>query len=84
VLRLEATVVQRSTHTSFLITHPSPHGDLTLTEEPLELEESALIKVRREKLARIVELGYDAFPTKADVDTIKKKLEEAGAKVEVK
>jgi lysyl-tRNA synthetase class 2 len=40
-----------------------------LTEEPVELEESALIKIRREKLARIVELGYDAFPTKADVDT---------------
>jgi len=25
--------------------------------------------VRREKLARIVELGFDAYPTKADVDT---------------
>ena len=25
--------------------------------------------MRREKLARIVELGYDAYPTKADVDT---------------
>jgi lysyl-tRNA synthetase class 2 len=34
-----------------------------------EVEESELIRVRREKLARIVELGYDAFPTKADVDT---------------
>src|SRR5438477_2958488 len=34
-----------------------------------EVEESELIRVRREKLARIVALGYDAFPTKADVDT---------------
>ena len=40
-----------------------------MTEEPLEPEESELIRVRREKLARIIELGYDAFPTKADVDT---------------
>jgi lysyl-tRNA synthetase class 2 len=42
---------------------------VTLTEEPLEPEESELIRVRREKLERIKELGYDAFPTKADVDT---------------
>src|SRR5216684_222618 len=34
-----------------------------------DVEESELIRVRREKLARIVDLGYDAFPTKADVDT---------------
>jgi lysyl-tRNA synthetase class 2 len=34
-----------------------------------EAEESELIRVRREKLARITELGYDAFPTTADVDT---------------
>ena len=42
-----------------------------MTEQPTlppEQEESELIRVRREKLARIVELGYDAFPTKADVD----------------
>jgi len=39
-------------------------------EEPQpELPESELIRVRREKLERIVALGYDAFPTKADVDT---------------
>jgi lysyl-tRNA synthetase class 2 len=44
-------------------------GEHTLTEEPVEIEESELIRVRREKLARIVELGYDAFPTKANVDT---------------
>ena len=31
--------------------------------------ESELIRVRREKLARIVALGYDAFPTKARTDT---------------
>jgi lysyl-tRNA synthetase class 2 len=45
-----------------------------LTDEPSspaepEVEESELIRVRREKLARIVELGFDAFPTTADVDT---------------
>ena len=37
--------------------------------QPPELPESELIRVRREKLDRIVTLGYDAFPTKADVDT---------------
>jgi lysyl-tRNA synthetase class 2 len=40
-----------------------------MADEPVEIEESELIRVRREKLARIAELGYDAFPTKADVDT---------------
>jgi len=34
-----------------------------------EVSESELIRVRREKLDRIVSLGFDAFPTKADVDT---------------
>jgi lysyl-tRNA synthetase class 2 len=38
------------------------------TPQP-EVSESELIRVRREKLARIVDLGYDAYPTKADVDT---------------
>jgi lysyl-tRNA synthetase class 2 len=33
-----------------------------------EVPESELIRVRREKLERIVALGFDAFPTKADVD----------------
>ena len=37
-------------------------------DEP-EVPESELIRVRREKLARIIELGFDPFPTKADVDT---------------
>jgi len=37
-------------------------------EEP-EVPESELIRIRREKLARIIELGFDPFPTKADVDT---------------
>src|SRR5207245_4791812 len=37
-------------------------------DEP-EVPESDLIRVRREKLARIIELGFDPFPTKADVDT---------------
>jgi len=34
-----------------------------------EVSESELIRVRREKLAQITALGYDPFPTKADVDT---------------
>jgi lysyl-tRNA synthetase class 2 len=33
-----------------------------------EIPESELIRVRREKLARIVELGFDPYPTKAEVD----------------
>ncbi len=37
--------------------------------QPTEVPESELIRVRREKLDRIVALGFDAFPTKADVDT---------------
>ena len=34
-----------------------------------EVSESELIRVRRDKLDRIAALGFDAFPTKADVDT---------------
>ena len=34
-----------------------------------EVSESELIRVRREKLDRIAALGFDAYPTKADVDT---------------
>ena len=41
---------------------------MTQPAEP-EVQESDLIRIRREKLARIVALGYDAFPTTADVDT---------------
>jgi lysyl-tRNA synthetase, class II len=37
-------------------------------EEP-EIPESELIRVRREKLDRIVALGFDAYPTKADFDS---------------
>jgi len=33
-----------------------------------EVPESELVRVRREKLARIAALGYDPFPTTADVD----------------
>ena len=42
-----------------------------MPDEPIESEpaESELIRVRREKLARIVALGNDAYPTTADVDT---------------
>jgi lysyl-tRNA synthetase, class II len=38
------------------------------SEQP-QVSESELIRVRREKLDRIRELGYSAYPTKADVDT---------------
>ncbi|MGZ4810551.1 MAG: lysine--tRNA ligase [Thermoanaerobaculia bacterium] len=37
--------------------------------DPEEIPESELIRTRREKLARIVALGFDPFPTKANVDT---------------
>src|SRR5437763_629200 len=47
----------------------APHYNARVLSDETQLEESELIRVRREKLARIVELGYDAFPTKADVDT---------------
>ncbi len=40
-----------------------------MTDETPELEENELIKIRREKLAKIAELGYDPFPTKAEFDT---------------
>ena len=44
-----------------------------MSEEP-EQNESDLIKVRREKLARIVALGYRAFPTTAQTDTTVEKV----------
>src|SRR6478735_11455553 len=34
-----------------------------------EVSESELVRIRREKLARIAALGYDPFPTTAPVDT---------------
>jgi len=37
-------------------------------EQP-EIPESELIRIRREKLDRIAALGFDTYPTKADVDT---------------
>ncbi len=41
-----------------------------MSEEPqTETPESELIRVRREKLERIVALGYPAFPTRAITDT---------------
>lgn len=40
-----------------------------MSDEQQEPSESDLIRIRREKLASIVALGYDAFPTKANVDT---------------
>jgi lysyl-tRNA synthetase class 2 len=41
------------------------------TGQPTENEvpESELIRIRREKLARIVEAGHPAYPNRADVDT---------------
>ena len=38
-------------------------------QQPPEAPENELIRVRREKLAKIVELGYQAYPTKAHTDT---------------
>ena len=37
--------------------------------ESSETPESELIRIRREKLARIVEAGHSAYPNRADVDT---------------
>ncbi|HEX9162238.1 MAG TPA: lysine--tRNA ligase [Thermoanaerobaculia bacterium] len=49
-----------------------------MTEQPApETPESELIRVRREKLDRIVALGYRAYPTRAYTDTT---IEEAVAK----
>jgi lysyl-tRNA synthetase, class II len=39
-----------------------------LPNEEQEIPESELIRVRREKLARIVELGYDPYPTRAEAE----------------
>jgi len=33
-----------------------------------EVPESELIRVRRDKLARIIDLGFDPYPTRADID----------------
>ena len=54
---------------------------MTDKPETPEVPESELIRVRREKLDRIVNLGYDAFPTKADVDiTIEDVVAKYGSK----
>jgi lysyl-tRNA synthetase, class II len=37
-------------------------------KEPVEVPENELIRIRREKLARIVEAGFDAYPTRAETD----------------
>ena len=42
---------------------------MTDTHEEEVVNESELLRIRREKLARIVALGFDPYPTKADVDT---------------
>ncbi|HEY8130766.1 MAG TPA: lysine--tRNA ligase [Thermoanaerobaculia bacterium] len=39
-----------------------------MPNEESEIPESELIRVRREKLARIVELGYDPYPTRAEAE----------------
>jgi lysyl-tRNA synthetase class 2 len=39
-----------------------------LADEEHEIPEDELIRVRREKLARIVELGFEPYPTLADTD----------------
>ena len=43
--------------------------DMTDTPEEDVVNESELLRIRREKLERIVALGFDPYPTKADVDT---------------
>ncbi len=37
-------------------------------EQQHEIPESELIRVRREKLAHIIDLGFDPYPSKADID----------------
>ena len=39
-----------------------------MADEEHEIPESELIRVRREKLARIAELGFDPYPTRAETD----------------
>ena len=39
-----------------------------MADEEHEIPEAELIRVRREKLARIAELGFDPYPTVADTD----------------
>src|SRR5256885_14597698 len=53
----------RSSRTSS--TRGATYNPRVLSEE---VSESELVRVRREKLARIAALGYDPFPTTADVD----------------
>src|SRR5687768_13657775 len=58
---LDGTGIDRTVHRG---------AEGTMSEQTPDPEsESELIRVRREKLARIVALGYDAFPTKARADT---------------
>ena len=46
-----------------------------------EVSESELLRVRREKLQRIIDLGYDAYPTRAETDTtIARVVEQYGGK----
>ena len=44
-------------------------GTLSDESQQPEVPESELIRVRREKLKRIAALGYNPYPTTADVDT---------------
>jgi lysyl-tRNA synthetase class 2 len=44
-------------------------SDETRQESVSETPEHELIRIRREKLAKIVALGYPAYPVRADVDT---------------
>jgi len=43
--------------------------NITAEQEPVEIPESELIRVRREKLERIVAAGFDPFPSRAEVTT---------------
>ena len=42
---------------------------MTDTHEEEVVNESELLRIRREKLDRIIALGFDPYPTRADVDT---------------
>ncbi len=70
---------------SAAVTHSSSHTICAALQheehEQPEVPESELIRVRREKLARIVELGFDPYPTRPDLDsTVAGVVNASGAK----
>ncbi len=55
--------------------NPEHHQVKNEIEEVVEVSESELVRIRREKLARIVAAGFEAYPSKAEVDA---SIEEIG------